>query len=103
MSTEPSYGKCRKTEEWELNRARYRLQWIDKSTAYVQGWLGYVYPSRANWTTSNLGYVKESYNRNRGFVGVGLPNLSLDLSDPYYGRGNPAPTISLRILQFLFT
>ena len=60
-----SYGKCRKTEERELNKAHYRSQWIAKSTAYVQGWLGYVYPSRASWTTSNLGYVKKSHNRNR--------------------------------------
>jgi len=37
-----SYGKCRKTEGWELNRAHDRSQWIDKSTAHVQEWLGYV-------------------------------------------------------------
>ena len=53
-----SYGKCRKTGEWELNKAHYRSQWIAKSTAHVQGWLGYVYPSRASWTTSNLGYFR---------------------------------------------
>ena len=57
-----NYGKCCKTGEWELNKAHYRSQWIDKSTAHVQGWfrsesprLGYVYPSRASWTGSNLG------------------------------------------------
>ena len=52
-----SYGKCRKTAGWALNKAYYRSQWIDKSTAHVQGWLGYVYPSRASWTTSNLGKI----------------------------------------------
>ena len=51
-----SYGKCRKTRAWELNRARYRSQWIDKSTTRIRIWLGYVYPSRASMTTSNLGY-----------------------------------------------
>ncbi len=38
-----------------MNKAHYRSQWIDKSTARIRIWLGYGYPSRASWTTSNLG------------------------------------------------
>ena len=39
--------KCHETGKWELNWALHGSQWIDKSPAYLQRWLGYVYPSRA--------------------------------------------------------
>ena len=48
-----------------MSTYRYNSQWIGKSTAHAQRWLrseslrlGYVYPSRAGLTTSNL----DAYN-----------------------------------------
>ncbi len=42
-------------------------------------------------TIFSMAHVKKACNRNRFFVGVGLLNLGLDLSDPSTGGETPAP------------